>query len=57
MPGIHNSQNLNCISLLLGEVLATGKYIEKLEMSAHYIAMVAQLNNDYGDTLNLQIFT
>lgn len=48
------SGSLIALSSLLGEVLATGKYSEKLEMSAYYIAMVAQLNNDYGDLLNLQ---
>lgn len=48
------SGSLIALSSLLGEVLATGKYTAKLEMSAHYIAMVAQLNNDYGDLLNLQ---
>lgn len=48
------SGSLIALSSTLGAVLATGKYTTKLEMSAHYIAIVAQLKNDYNDLLNLQ---
>ncbi len=48
------SGSLIALACMLGETLATGKQTAALVSCAHYIAIVAQLNNDYADLLGLQ---
>ncbi|MFB7155432.1 polyprenyl synthetase family protein [Lysinibacillus sp. NPDC056232] len=48
------SGSLIALACTLGQTLANGKYEEKLEKCAHYIAIVAQLRNDYEDLLGMQ---
>lgn len=48
------SGSILALACTLGEVLATGKFRPELEKYAHYISIIAQLNNDYEDLLNKQ---
>lgn len=48
------SGSIMALSCTLGETLAIGKYRKELETFAHYVAIIAQIRNDFEDLLSSQ---